>query len=222
MVTRNEKFALILGASLGIFLIWGSVTRRLPLALTEVFGFITGAIGVYLTVKRSLWNFPIGLANNIFFGVLFFQARLFNDMGLQVVFFVLGVWGWRLWALGKTDDRTLPIGRASWKDWVGCGVFIVCGTFVLMEISRYFSGAAPFWDALTTALSLAAQGLLGRKILENWAFWLLADIIYVPLYFSRDLHLTGALYFGFGGLCVLGYTSWKRQWNDENVGRGSK
>lgn len=70
-------------------------------------------------------------------------------------------------------------------------------------------GAAPFWDALTTALSLASQYLLARKRIENWWIWIAVDIIYVPLYMSRGLPLTAALYAVFLAMCMIGLMQWK-------------
>lgn len=217
ILTRIEKIALVVGAIFSAILFWGACSGKVDLKPTEVLGFVTGAAGVYLTVKSHIWNFPIGLANNLFFGVLFFENRLYNDMSLQVIFFVLGVWGWWQWARGQENEQQLPIGRAKVADWVGCSLFLVLGTAFMTVGASHWGGAAPFWDALTTALSLAAQYLLGRKYLENWAFWLLADIIYVPLYISRGLYLTGALYFGFGCLCVLGFSTWRRQWEQHEL-----
>jgi nicotinamide mononucleotide transporter len=213
---RTEKMAVALVAVLSLVLLAAAYWHWMPWA--EVLGALTGAAGVYLTVKRSIWNFPVGLANNVFFGNLFFESRLYNDMGLQLVYFVLGVWGWAVWARGLSRDEALPIGRASAKQLVGCIVFIVVGTLFMAKVAHYWGGASPFWDALTTAICLAAQYLLGRKWLENWGFWLLADIIYVPLYLSRGLYLTGVLYFGFGCLCVMGFLSWMKQWELEKSG----
>ena len=81
----------------------------------------------------------------------------------------------------------------------------------MMKVSIYFHGAAPFWDSLTTALSLVAQGFLNRKIFENWYFWILDDIIYIPLYLSRAYYLTGFLYLIFLLLCIAGARAWRRE-----------
>ncbi|RYG68744.1 nicotinamide riboside transporter PnuC [bacterium] len=210
---RTDKIAAALFFVIAVVLLGAAFKGAMP--WTEVLGALTGAAGVYLTVKRSIWNFPIGLANNLFFGILFFESRLYNDMGLQVVYFVLGVWGWAVWAQGLSRNEVLPIGRAGWPQLVGCLVFIGLGTFVMTRVATYWGGASPFWDALTTAICLGAQYMLGRKWLENWGFWLLADIIYVPLYLSRGLYLTSVLYFGFGCLCVMGFLGWLKQWELE-------
>ncbi len=213
----REKIALFAGFLLSIGLVYATFSGRVALSWSEVWGFITGALGVYLLVKNSVWNFPIGLANNLFFGVLFWQSRLYNDFGLQIVYFALGAWGWWFWTRRDTKNdaetraETLPIGRAtkSQLGWSLAALPIL--TLVLTLLSLRLGGAAPFWDALTTALSLVAQVLLGRKWIENWAFWIAADLIYVPLYLSRGLILTAVLYAGFLLLCVLGFRTWKSQ-----------
>lgn len=194
-----------------------AASGRALLGWSEVLGFITGALGVYLTVKRSAWNFPVGLANNVFFGILFWNSRLFNDFGLQIVYFALGAWGLWHWTRGgaQRQGEILPVGRAGARQLAICLGLVPVLTLILTFVSLRLGGAAPFWDALTTALSLVAQGLLGRKWLENWAFWIAADLIYVPLYISRGLHLTAVLYAGFTLLCVWGFRSWKASWETQ-------
>ena len=208
--SSREKIAMFAVTGLGVALLWASLSARIPLGWSEILGFYTGAGCVFLVVKTSVWNFPIGLANNLFFGILFFQSRLYNDFGLQIVYFVLGAWGWWFWTHGGAQKYQLQVARAGTSVIAACLIFVPVLTLVLTQISIYFSGAAPFWDALTTALSLVAQFLLGRKWIQNWYFWILADLIYVPLYISRELYLTAALYAGFLILCVLGLRNWKR------------
>jgi nicotinamide mononucleotide transporter len=180
------------------------------LGATEVFGFVTGGVCVWLLVRQHLLNWPIGLLNNIVFFVLFYEKRLFADMGLQVIFFVLGVYGWWHWARRGTAEAPLrPTHAARWE-WFVVPVFVVLATLGLRELLLSLNGAAPVGDAVTTALSLGAQYLICRKRIENWYLWILADIIYVPLYLSRDLPLTAVLYAGFLALSVLGLRAWRR------------
>lgn len=180
------------------------------LAMTEVLGFITGGVCVWLVVRENHWNWPIGLANNVFFFILFFRARLYADTGLQVVYFALGVYGWLHWLFGGVQHTELRISRTRAWEWIALPLFIGLGTWGLMQLLIRLQGAAPFWDALTTLLSLAAQYLLTNKRIENWLFWIAADIIYIPLYFSRHLPLTGVLYAVFLVMCLIGLRQWRR------------
>ena len=181
-----------------------------PVGIAEAWGFVTGGICVWLVVREHLWNWPIGLANNIFFFVLFLQGRLFADMSLQVVYFGLGVYGWLNWIRGGVNRTSLKISRITRFEWVALTATIPLATWGLREILLAVNGAAPFWDSLTTVLSLAAQYLLCRKRFENWFFWIAADVVYVPLYLSRHLPLTALLYGVFLAMCLVGVWEWKR------------
>lgn len=178
-----------------------------PIAVDEAWGFATGGVCVWLVVREQVWNWPIGLANNLVFFVLFLRGRLFADMALQLVYFVLGVYGWWNWLHGDRGGRAtiLPTTR---REWVTLAWAVPAGTVALREVLQAVNGAAPFWDALTTVLSLAAQYLLCRKRLENWFFWIVADVVYVPLYLSRGLPLTAMLYAVFLAMCLAGLRAW--------------
>jgi nicotinamide mononucleotide transporter len=95
-------------------------------------------------------------------------------------------------------------------DGLALGAFLPLATWGLREILIVVNGAAPFLDAFTTVLSLGAQYLLCRKRFENWYFWIAADVIYVPLYISRDLPLTAVLYAVFLVMCLIGVRQWRR------------
>lgn len=176
----------------------------------EVFGFLTGGACVWLVVRQHILNWPVGLVNNIVFFVLFLNARLYADMGLQVVFFVLGAYGWWNWARRGPDTRPLKPKCAGGAELFAVIVAVALATFALREILLWANGAAPVFDALTTALSLGAQYLLTRKRIENWYLWIIADAIYVPLYFSRELPLTAVLYAVFLVMCIIGLFAWRR------------
>jgi nicotinamide mononucleotide transporter len=176
----------------------------------ELLGFVTGAAGVWLTVRAHLWNFPVGIANNVFFLVLFWSARLYADAALQIVYLVLGVLGWWEWLHGGERRGRRAMAHASPALLAVLTALVVPATWLLTVILTRAADIAPFWDALTTALSLAAQWLLNLKKFENWYYWIAADVIYIPLYFVKDLYLTGAVYVIFLGLCFLGIRAWRR------------
>jgi nicotinamide mononucleotide transporter len=187
-----------------------AVAGWLPFSLTETLGFVTGAVCVYLVVKEHIWNYPIGLANSLFFLVLFAEKRIYGDAGLQIVYVILGIHGWYSWLHGGAQRQALRIERASLKVLaISIGV-VPPLTWILKEILQGVNGSAPWLDSFTTVVSLVAQFLLNRKYIENWLFWIVADVIYVSLYIIRDLKLTAVLYFVFLILAVAGYINWYR------------
>ena len=177
-------------------------------SVAELLGFVTGVAGVWLTVLARISNFPVGIANSAFFLVLFLAARLYADSGLQVVYIVLGFAGWWQWLHGGADRSRLVVGRSPWWLIGGCVAFVVVATWGLTGLLDAAHDVAPFWDALTTAVSLAAQFLLNCKKIESWAFWMAADLIYIPLYAVKRLDLTAIVYVAFLGMCVAGAAAW--------------
>ncbi len=178
-----------------------------PVTWAELLGFVTGIACVALAVAQRIETFPIGIANNVFFIVLFVDARLYADAGLQVVYVVLGFMGWWVWAMRSRGP--LVVERASFRLLLWTTLAVGAATLVLVPILRAAHGAAPGWDALTTSMSLGAQLLLNLKRLETWYVWIAVDVIYVPLYLSRDLNLTALVYVVFLGLCVEGWRQWR-------------
>lgn len=178
---------------------------------TEVAGFATGALCVWLVVRRNIWNFPVGIANNLFFIVLFTQAGLYADAGLQVVYIGLGLLGWYWWLRGGVQHTALEVHRTPGWAWPAVGAFIAAGTWFLhWLLTTYTNSTVAGWDALTTTMSLGAQVMLNRKWLGNWAVWIAADVIYIALYASKGLWLTSVLYAVFLAMCVIGLRQWCR------------
>ena len=192
--------ALILGA-------WG---KWLPYSMVETLGFVTGASCVYLVVREHPWNFPIGILSAGLYLVVFTQARLFGDAGLQLVFIALGFQGWYWWLRGGAGRTELHVSRTSPALAAGTIAFVIAATPVLMWLLQRLKGSAPFLDSFTTVLSLAAQYLLNNKKIENWVVWIVADVIYVYLYITRGLHLTAILYAIFLAMCVAGLIEWRK------------
>lgn len=182
---------------------WGGVV----VSWAELLGFVTGGLCVWLTMRASVLNFPVGILNCALFLVLFSSARLWAGAGLQVVFIVLGAIGWWQWRRGKVAND--PVRPASPRVLAGCLVAVVVATAGLTVLLRAADDVSPFWDALTTALALVAQWLLNTRRIATWYFWIAADCIYVPLYASQGLFLTAVIYVLFLGMCLNGLRLWR-------------
>ncbi|MEV4556528.1 nicotinamide riboside transporter PnuC [Kitasatospora sp. NPDC049285] len=179
--------------------------------MVEWLGFVTGAVCVWLTVRANVWNFPVGIANNAFFLVVFAQAALYADAGLQVVYLGLAAYGWWRWLRRGAEGERPAIRRGGARELAVAVGAVVPVTAVLTLVLQRAGDSAPFWDALTTALSLAAQWLLNAKRIENWYLWIAADLVYIPLYAVKGLWPTAAVYVLFLGLCLLGLRAWHRE-----------
>src|SRR4051794_33466269 len=177
-------------------------------SLLEAISFVTGAVCVWLTVRENVWNFPIGMVNVATFAVVFFRARLFADTGLQVVYFVLGGIGWYLWLYGGAGRTALPITRTPRRRAIGVAGAIVVLFVIEYAVLRMFSGSSPFWDALTTAISLGGRWLLERNHGENGLLWMAVDVVFVPFFLSKPLSLPSCLYAVFLCMAFLGLLQW--------------
>jgi nicotinamide mononucleotide transporter len=180
------------------------------LSWTEIAGFVTGALCVWLVVRRNIWNFPVGIANNLFFWVLFLRAGLYADAWLQVVYLVLGVLGWYWWLHGGADRTALRVRRTPRWGWAAVLGFVGATTWVVYAVlTSHTDSVVPFGDAVTTALSLGAQLMLNRKWIGNWWLWIVADILYIGLYTVKGLYLTAILYTVFLAMCLAGLVQWR-------------
>jgi nicotinamide mononucleotide transporter len=179
------------------------------MSLTETLGFLTGAVCVWLAVRQNIWNWPIGIANNIFYLVVFFKAKLYADAGLQIVYVAISAYGWWSWLRGGEQRSELTVTRLRLLHGIYIGVATAISAVGLTWILRSFTDSTvPMLDAVTTALSLAAQYMISRKILENWTVWIIADVIYIGLYAYKSLYLTSLLYLVFLVMCVFGHIRW--------------
>src|SRR5216684_7083185 len=201
MHKKTNRILLILFTIGSVALLTGSWLQVIPFSITEDLGFITGALTVWLTVVENIWNFPIGIANDIFFFILFLQASLFADMGLQILYIILGFQGWYLWLRGGKNKTALRVSNISKKELLILAFITLIATYAMTIYLQRVQDSAPFLDALTTVLSIVAQYMLNKKFLENWYGWIIADIIYIPLYVYEQLYLTSVVYLIFLGMC---------------------
>lgn len=176
----------------------------------EILGFVTGILNVFYIVKEKTINFPIGIANAAFFLVLFLHVHFFADGYLQVLYIILGFQGWWAWLNAGPNRTALKVYNAKLWEVTGALCVTTIVTFILWPLLVNAHDLAPWWDALTTGLSVGATLLMNFKRIESWYLWIAADLIYIPLYFYKNLYLTGIVYIGFISLCLVGLRSWRK------------
>ena len=176
----------------------------------ELLGFLSGALCVWLLVKENIWNWPIGIANNIFYVFIFFGSGLYADMGLQFVYISIAIYGWWNWLHGGRNRSELSVSRASAGVLLAYATLAAVVTGILYFVLRHTPSNVPLADGFTTALFLTAQYMMSRKLVENWWFWIVGDGFAIGLYIYKDLYLTAVLYAIFMAMCLMGLMEWQR------------
>jgi len=176
----------------------------------EILGFGTGLVNVWLLVRQHILNWPVGILNVLLLMLVFWTAGLFADASLQIVYVLLGCYGWWAWRYGGAQRSHLVVRATTGREWLAlllAGIVLTGGLWAFL--ATLTGSTVPLADALTTALSLLATYGQTRKLVENWWLWIAADLIYIPLYGYKGLWLTAILYVAFLALCVLGLREWQ-------------
>lgn len=176
----------------------------------ETVAFVLGVVNVTLVVRRSVWNFPFGIAMVSLYAIVFWRERLYSDTLLQGFFLAVNVWGWRMWALNRATAGEVIVETMPTRDRIAW----VLGWLVIslawgMTMARWTDASYPWWDAGIAAAGIAAQLMMARRLIENWAVWIVVDIASVGLYAAKGLWLTLVLYVILLGLSVWGWMDWR-------------
>jgi nicotinamide mononucleotide transporter len=179
-----------------------------PIELAAAF---FGLLSVWLYVRESVWSWPTGLVMVVLYIEVFYRAKLYADVGLQVIYVGLQVYGWYEWLHGGPNRSELRVSRAPAPLLILLLATGAVGTAVLgYLLHRYTDAALPYWDSAIAAFSLVAQWMLAKKLLENWLFWIAVDVVAVGVYFAKGLYPTTLLYAVLLGMATLGYFQWRR------------
>jgi nicotinamide mononucleotide transporter len=174
-------------------------------------GTFFGLICVILTVRQNIWCWPTGLLQVLLYIFVFYEARLYSDMILHIIYVILQIYGWWAWLYGSKDHGKLPVSRIKITMALVWAAVAIFGSFVVGFMMHCYTNAAlPYWDACIMVLSLIAQYLMARKILESWIIWIVVDVLALGVYSVKGLYTTTGLYGVFLVLSILGLLSWKK------------
>jgi nicotinamide mononucleotide transporter len=188
-----------------------------PVSLIELIGSLAGLVSVWWAARANILTWPMGTINCIAFGVLFYQARLYSDMFLQLFFLGFTVYGWRSWHTRREETAqgihvlSMP-GRLIGISLVG--LLVLLWGYLISRIHLIWPGlfpepaALPYTDAFISMMSIAATILLGRKVLESWLCWIFVDMVSIYAYFKKDLAVVGFEYVVFLGMAIFGWLNW--------------
>jgi len=187
-------------------------------SLLEISGVISGILCVYLAARNNIWSWPLAIISVSIYIIIFYDAKLYADAGLQVYFLITNIYGWYFWSRKSEKDDKVPVSFASGKSIILSLIAIVIFTLLLGTFLYKGTDASfPYIDSFCTACSLVAQLFLARKIIENWLIWIFVDIIYVGVYLMKDLHLTAGMYALYVLIATMGYISWKKEFKQSKL-----
>lgn len=191
-----------------LFQLWGS-----PVTALELGAFVVALAMVVANMRVHWVAWPLAIASSLAYALLFADARLYGEAGLQFVFVAVALWGWWQWLRGTGDDgRPLRVHRLRPRQLVFAALATLAGWVLLAQLLDHATDSdVPWFDALPTAASLTGQLLLARKCIENWPTWLFVNLVSVALFVHKALWLTAILYALFAVLSVLGWRAWQRR-----------
>lgn len=192
--------------------------------LIETLGVITGLLCVYLAARNNIWNWPLAIISVGIYIFIFFDARLYADMGLQFYFMAMNIYGWYFWSNKKIVEIKTPVVKIKRVQIIYALLIIIIITptlgYILIKLApilHYKPASFPFLDSFCTACSLVAQFYMARKILENWLLWVFVDIIYVGVYIFKGLDLTAIMYAVYVAIALMGYVDWKKEYKKQTA-----
>ncbi|MBB3224712.1 nicotinamide riboside transporter PnuC [Pseudoduganella umbonata] len=186
----------------------------------ELLSFVLSIATVWLNIRQKHWAWLFAILSSALYGVVFFQSKLYGDMGLQLVFITVSFWGWYQWLHGDDTHARLPVTQLSWQGRAVAALGWIAGFIALAWFLKTFTDTdVPFADGFLTAGSLVGQLLLSRKKLENWHVWIIVDVLYVGLYVHKGLMLTAVLYGLFVVMAAIGLLAWRKSMQADESGK---
>src|SRR6185437_3251873 len=189
---------------------WMAILNYVSAHWLEISGVITTVLGIWLTTRRLLVCWPITLAADVIYLIVFYRARLFSDALLQLFFIVFTLYGWWHWWRGVRQDGEVRVVPLNLRGCLAGLVAGAVGAVLLGGLMVRIGAALPHLDAALASYSLLASWWQARKHTANWWLWIVVDLIYIGEYAYKNLRLTALLYAGLVALAVLGLRDWRR------------
>jgi nicotinamide mononucleotide transporter len=194
----------------------------------EVVAVIFGLLSVWYAKNANILVYPTGIVSVLIYVYICFNFQLYADMGINFFYFVMSVYGWYIWTRKDDQEKVIPIKwntvKQQWLGVIASVVFfwVILGLIFLFkqDDTDYITSYVPFVDSFTTAIFLVAMLFMALKRIESWIYWIIGDIISVPLYFLKGLVFTSFQYAVFLAIAITGLIAWKRIYEAERIKNG--
>ncbi len=183
----------------------------------EITAVLFGFVSVWCSKQNNVLVFPTGLISTSIFVYLLFKWQLLGDMMINGYYFIMSLYGWYIWTRKVDSENVTPISETTKREkLMGVIIFIATLIFVyaIYQFFEMWTSWVAYVDTLTTALFFVGMWLMAKRKIENWIFWIVADIISVPLYFYKGFTFTSLQYLGFTILAIFGFLAWRKHLNN--------
>ena len=182
----------------------------------EILGTVAGLLYLWLEYRASIYLWVASIVMPALYLVVYYDAGLYADMGINIYYLLIAIYGWAAWRYGfslrrGSEGRELPISHTPAGLWLPlAGLTLLLFVAIAQVLIHFTDSTVPWADAFTTALSVVGMWMLARKYVEQWWVWLVVDVASVALYVYKDLHFTAALYALYVVVAIFGYRKWKQ------------
>ena len=185
-----------------------------PIDITlEITGVVFGLLSVWLAKKNHIGVFPTGMISTSIFVYLLLKWSLLGDMLINAYYFGMSVYGWMIWTRINDKEQATPISRINPQEWRYLLLLFVASLGFVYGVYQWFglwNSSTAVIDTMTTAIFFSGMWLMARRKIENWIFWIVGDIISVPLYLIKGFSFTSLQYLIFTFIAIYGYLEWKK------------
>jgi len=178
----------------------------------EMVAVFFGLLSVWYSKKVNILVYPTGIVNVLIYVYICYYSGLYADMGINVIYFIMSLYGWYHWTHPRKDKK-LPLVAFSTAREHAIAVALTLISFVVLAfvLKNYTDSNVPYVDSFTTAMFITGMWLMALKKVENWLYWIIGDIVSVPLYFYKGLVFTSLQFAIFLLIAVLGYLAWRKK-----------
>ena len=194
----------------------------------EAIATIFGILSVFFSIKKNIWVYPTGIISTVLYVYILYVFGLLGDMMINFYYTVMSIYGWILWSKSSKDHIHVEVSWANKKDWIISGILfgvsLILVTIVYyykpffdnhfsmtdVQLGLYHLDWANWLDVLTTAIFLVGMWLMAKRKVENWIFWIVGDIISIPMMIYKELGITSIMYAVFTVMAIRGYLEWKK------------
>lgn len=194
------------------------------MTVPELIAVITGIASVWFARKESILVYPVGLISVVLYVYICYSVQLYADAAINFYYTIVSVYGWYYWLKGGKNkhadaaDTAAVINTLNGNEhFLYLSGTVILGTALSIALDIYTDSNVPYWDGYTNAVFCTAMLLMARKKIENWIYWIIGDLVCIPLFFSKGLCLSSIQYIIFTVIAVAGYLSWRKKLQEQHA-----